>query len=369
MKYTLMKRNLHEWQIKQTLNDAKGVSCTGGSMNNHTYPLLILIFAMVLSACSSKDASRFQDTLQALDTYTGFLQQLKRQDKVSTKDIVDLVKEWRLMSGSVTVCLNRDSINNKNFHTKADYERINTSIMIELDRLIDSSPRCFKDYYNLLDKLSDTKFDDNMNALVESAHAFFSSMDSVTVHKLNKHQTIKIYKNTLDAALSHGIHSKPDLLCFLKSEDVAFRLFLAHLPFWGNVPLNDIKEKTERLTKLLFESTTGEHPVMSQSEIVIFITMRNNRRLLQNAVVCVSDIQKLNFKESNQATAYLWMLLQPWLSIDRFSYALLSPEQKASFERLACEMPQVFTKLESGHFPIDLDELPSLLMKAYLSNS
>ncbi len=368
MKYPLMKTRLQEWQIKQMFNDAKSVSYISGNTNNHTHPLLILIFVLLLAACSSKDTSCFQNTHEALDTYAEFLQQLKLQDIVSTENIVDLAKEWRMMSDSVTACLNRDSINNKNFHIKSDYKRINDSIIIEFDRLIDSSPRCFKEYYNLVDKMSDMKFDDNMNSLAESTHKFFCSLDSVTVRKADKHQVIKIYENTLDTALSHGIQSKPNIYYFLKSEDVAFRLFLTHLPFWGNIPLNNIKEKTEKLTKLLFQSATGEHPVMSKSEIVILMTMRNNRRLLQNADACLSDVQKLNFKESNQATAYLWMLLQPWLSIDGFSYALLSQEQKASLERLTSEMPQVFKKLESGRFPVDLDELPSLLMKAYLSN-
>ena len=96
--------------------------------------------------------------------------------------------------------------------------------------------------------------------------------------------------------------------------------------------------------------------------------MRNNRRLLQNATTCVTDVHKLDFKDSNQATAYLWMLLQPWLSIDRFSYTLLSQEEKKSLEKLATEMPQAFSQLKSGHFPIDLNELPPLLIKAYIDN-
>ena len=96
--------------------------------------------------------------------------------------------------------------------------------------------------------------------------------------------------------------------------------------------------------------------------------MRNNRRLLQNANTCVTDVHKLIFKDSNQATAYLWMLLQPWLSIDSFSYTLLSQEEKESLEKMAAEMPQALSKLEAGHFPIDLNDLPSLLMKAYLGN-
>lgn len=31
-------------------------------------------------------------------------------------------------------------------------------------------------------------------------------------------------------------------------------------------------------------------------------------------------------------------------------------------------MPQAVSKLESGRFPIDLNDLPALLMKAYIDN-
>jgi hypothetical protein len=132
--------------------------------------------------------------------------------------------------------------------------------------------------------------------------------------------------------------------------------------------LNHIKVKTEAQTKNIFEATARNQAIMSKSEIVILMTMRNNRRLLQNANTCVTNVHKMSFKDSNQATAYLWMILQPWLSIDGFSYTLLSQEEKESLEKLAAEMPQAFRQLESGRFPIDLNELPSLLMKAYIDN-
>ena len=368
MKRFSLKRKQRKWQMKYTQHPKCAISFFAKLVNNHTHLLLIFISLLYLLGCSSKENHHFQDSDEAVDAYSDLLHQIRLHDKASTDLIIDLVYEWQTLSDSVFACINRDSINNKNYHAKSAYNIINDSIILELERLIDSNPRSFRDYYHVLNKLSDTELSEEVRGLVASAHQFFHSMDSVTIRQVDKRQTILFYENTLDSALSHHIRSKQDILHFLKSEDIAFRLFLSHLSSWGDMPLDPIKVKTEAQTKSIFESTTKGQEIMSKSEIVILMTMRNSRRLIQNANACMNDVYKLDFKDSNQATAYLWMLLQPWLSIDRFSYMLLSQEEKASLERLAAEMPQVFSRLESGHFPIDLNDLPSLLLKAYLDN-
>lgn len=363
-----LKRRMHKWQMEYAQHPKCTVSFFIRWRNNHTHLLIILISILYLSGCSSKGNHHFQDSDEAVHAYSDLLYQIRLHDRASTDLIIDLVCEWQTLSDSVFACINRGSIDNKNYHTKSAYSMINDSIIFELERLIDSSPRNFKDYYCILNKLSSPELPEEVRNLVTSAHQFFHSMDSDTILQLDKQHTILFYENTLDSALSRNIRSKQDILHFLKSEDIAFRLFLCHLSSWGDLSLDHIKVKTQAQIKSIFESTTRSQEIMSKSEIVILMTMRNNRRLLQNANICVTDVHKLDFKDSNQATAYLWMLLQPWLSIDGFSYTLLSQEEKISLEKLAAEMPQAFSQLKSGHFPIDLNELPPLLIKAYIDN-
>lgn len=368
MKRFSLKRNLHQWQMKYTQYTECAVSLFIGYGKNHTHILLILLSLLFLPSCSSKEGLHFQDSNEAINAYCKLLHRIKLYDKASTDLIIDLAHECRTVSDSVFEYINRDSINNRNYHAKSAYRIINDSIIIELERLIDSSSRNFKDYYHVLDKLSIQKLPKEVESLAVSAHIFFHSMDSVTIHPVDKPHTIQIYENTLNSALAQGIHSKQDILHFLRSEDIAFRLFLVHLSSWGDMSLTNIKTQTEQQAKNIFDSSSRQQPIMSKTEIVVLMTMRNNRRILQNATTCVTDVHRLSFKDSNQATAYLWMLLQPWLSIDRLSYTLLSQEEKESLEKLAAEMPEAVSKLETGHFPIDLNELPSLLMKAYIDN-
>ncbi len=363
-----LKRNLHQWQMKYTQYAGCAASLFIGYRKNHTHTLLMLFSLLFLPSCSSKEGLHFQDSNEAINAYSNLLHRIRLYDQASTDLIVDLAHEWRTVSDSVFACINRDSINNKNYHAKSAYDVINDSIIIEFERLIDGSSHNFKDYYHVLDKLSNQKLPREVEDLVVSAHVFFHSMDSMAIQPVDKRHTIQIYENTLNSALAQGIRSKQDILHFLKSEDIAFRLFLGHLSSWGDISLTNIKTQTEQQVKSIFDSSSRQRPIMSKTEIVVLMTMRNNRRLLQNAATCVTDVHKLSFKDSNQATAYLWMLLQPWLSIDGFSYTLLSQEEKESLEKLAAEMPQSFSKLESGRFPIDLNELPALLMKAYIDN-
>lgn len=368
MKRFSLYRNLHQWQMKYTQRTKCAVSLFIRSGKNHTQMFLILLSLLFLPSCSSKEGLHFRDSNDAINTYSKLLHKIRLYDQTSTDLIIDLAQEYRTVSDSVFICINRDSINNKNYHVKSAYDVINDSIIIELERLIDGSFRNFKDYYHVLDKLSIRELPEEVEILAVSAHIFFRSMDSVAIHPADKCHTIQIYENTLNSALSQGIHLKQDILHLLRSEDIAFRLFLVHLSSWGYTSLANIKTQTEQQVKSIFELSSRQRLIMSKTEIVVLMTMRNNRRLLQNAATCVIDTHKLSFKDSNQATAYLWILLQPWLSIDGFSYTLLSQEEKQSLEKLAAEMPQAVSKLESGRFPIDLNELPSLLMKAYIVN-
>lgn len=62
------------------------------------------------------------------------------------------------------------------------------------------------------------------------------------------------------------------------------------------------------------------------------------------------------------------MLLQPWISFDELSYALLSERQTYALRRLAKETPKAAKQLKSSDFPLEVDGLPALLIKSYITN-
>ena len=69
-----------------------------------------------------------------------------------------------------------------------------------------------------------------------------------------------------------------------------------------------------------------------------------------------------------QAQAYIWMLLQPYSSLDGFCLALLSAEEREQLDMLASQTPDAFRELGRMLHPGDnrLDELPGMLMEAFI---
>lgn len=204
MKQFSLNRNLHQWQMKYTQRAQCVVSLFIGCGKNHTQMFLILLSLLFLSGCSSKERLHFQDSNEAINAYSKLLHKVRLYDQASTDLIIDLAREYRAVSDSVFACVNRDSINNKNYHAKSAYDVINDSIIIELERLIDGSSRNFKDYYHILDKLSDRKLPEEVESLAVSAHIFFRSMDSVAIHPADKRHTIQIYIKSLEKTNKKG---------------------------------------------------------------------------------------------------------------------------------------------------------------------
>lgn len=368
MKQLRMKSALYKWQTKKTRHYKNDAVAVCHRIINQTCMVAILLVSSLVFACSPQNAQQYRNTDEALGDYRNFLHKIENDKKMRIDNLLDLAQNWLVLRDSVSSCFKRDTTGYGNYHADSLYKILSDSIQIEFERLIDEVPRTFNDYRFTLDRLSEPRFDGNIQGLVVSAQSFFRAMDSVRLSEIGKKETVSVYENTLNRSLAHPIQSKQDILDYLKKEDVSFRLFLLHLHSWGDMPLSNIKEKTELQAKRIFEAATQANPVMDKSEVVILMTMRNNRRLLQNASTCIDDLSRITFNEPNQATAYLWMLLQPWLSIDGFAYTLLVQKEKETMAQLADKMPYVFTKLKAGRFPIRTEELPSLLMKAYFSN-
>ena len=57
--------------------------------------------------------------------------------------------------------------------------------------------------------------------------------------------------------------------------------------------------------------------------------MRTVRRLLQNSVECVDNINSREMKTKAQGNAYIWMIIQPFISIDQFSLATMTPLERS----------------------------------------
>lgn len=343
----------------------------GFLLSKDTHPLLhtiwvALLAITLLASCSRSAEHGFRSSEEAIKAYADFLQTVKNTESITTDRLVELTQQWYALDDSVASCITCDSMV---VHAPARQEIIHDSLRFHMGRLIDKRQWTFTDYLTIIELLNRVGTDSVSLPLVASAHRFYAGLDSVPTYGTNAARTIELYQKMLNQTLKDGFQSKADIITFLRKEDMAFRSFLEHLPAYGDIPLDDITTQTGEVIRHIIDLSMKERPLFGKEELVILLTVRNNRRLLQNALVCLDGIQhNSRIADGNRSTAYLWMLLQPWISFDELSYALLSERQTDALRRLAKETPKASKQLKSSGFPLEMNGLPALLIKAYITN-
>ena len=325
-----------------------------------------LLAIILLASCNRSAEHGFHSSEEVFDAYADFLQKVKNTENITTGRLVELVRKWYALDDSVASCIIRDSMK---AHAPARQEIIHDSLRFYMGRLIDKRQWAFTDYLTIIESLNRVEVDTFSLPLVASAHRFYAGLDSVPTYGTNAEQTVVQYQKMLGRTLKDGFQSKADIITFLQEEDMAFRSFLEHLPAYGDIPLDDITTQTGKVIRHIIDLSMKEQPLFHKEELVILLTVRNNRRLLQNALVCLDEIWRDRYiADSNRSMAYLWMLVQPWISFDELSYTLLSERQTDALHRLAKETSKATRKLKHSDFPLEVDELPALLIKAYITN-
>lgn len=330
----------------------------------HTAWIAMLAIILLVS-CHHSEGHGFHSSEEAINAYTFFLQKVKNTEKATADKLVELAQEWYVLDDSVANCIIHDSITT---HTSVGYEMIKDSLRFHMGKLVDKGRWTLTDYLTVIEKLQKVEIDAATLSLASSMHRFYSRVDSVQTYGVNAAQTIYLYQKMLNRTLATGLHSKTDTFGFLQEEDAAFRSFLEHLSVYGDIPLDDITQQTGEVIQRIIDLSIKEPQLFGKEELIILLTVRNNRRLLQNAIVCLDEIQRNHMTDSNRSTAYLWMLVQPWISFDELSYALLSKEQMRALHRLAIATPKAVNSLKHSGFPLEVNELPALLIKTYITN-
>ena len=144
----------------------------------------------------------------------------------------------------------------------------------------------------------------------------------------------------------------------------------------SNVPVHDMQQLTEK-TSRLFErlySSVGRKSDEVNDRTMLYLTMRFNRRIMQNAIACREDI--LNNKKLNQQqrVSYRWMLIQPYVSIDEYSTAALTEKQREELMIISKELPTLLTRLDNQKKTKEQEDklvntLSDYFLKSYISST
>ena len=324
-------------------------------------PLAALLSVFILSACTSDNGNRtFHSSAEAAKFYHDYLSDIKQKDNLSIEELSVEINRWRLLSDSVLICLRRDTVYKPHANYVGYCRLVHDSIRDEMIRFALSEPRTLRDVIYLKEHTSPYADNEELLAMAKSIQTFFASLDSMPIYPGDKNKVLSDYQHFLSGTLKNGIQSRDDMLAFFREEDRYFRTFLSHLHELGSSDMTDITKDTERCCIAVFQSKD-----IPKEEATLYMTLRTSRRLVQNAVTCMDYIHegKISWND-DQAQAYVWMLLQPYSSIDALGIALLSDTDKATLYRLAEETPETIGQLYGTADEDDcLEALPELLIK------
>lgn len=327
--------------------------------------LIVLYVGLNMSSCASNDMN-FSDDVEALEAYQNFLHEIKGKE-ISNTDVytADLMK-FKQMTDTVYKFLKKDSVFLQEPNKVARFSLLHDSIKYELTRLTETWRYSYDDVVSIKLNTSSFKDDQELMEAVKEAEPFFLSLDSIQFLSEDKETTIARYRHLLRIFSENGVTSKNDMLSFIREEDAIFNSFLSHLYEINDEPVADITNATEGICNSIFDAARqGKIPA---KDVMIYMSMRTVRRLLKNSAVCITDINKNQLKNKEQGNAYLWMILQPFICIDQFSIATITPQEKSNLNYIISQM-QKSSKFAKT-FEIDQRSLsyllPQQLLKMYV---
>lgn len=131
--------------------------------------------------------------------------------------------------------------------------------------------------------------DEELHHAAGEIRPFFNSLDNLPLHKGNKEEILAAYRMLLTRTIRNGIHSRNELITYITKEDAIFRAFLSHLHDFEGESMADITRGTEQCCSQIFFA--AERKEITYREAMLYLTMRTNRRQIQNMQICIEDVR------------------------------------------------------------------------------
>lgn len=325
----------------------------------------ILNATFLLTSCASKGSVESAwDVEIAFRRYDALLDQLRETEAQKPKEFSASIADWLTLSDSIfTLCMD-DSTQQAHNPYPSRFCRTADSIRTELTRIASNSNYTLKDVVQIKYATSLHIYKACKVVPDTADAAFFKRMDEEIPYRYDKAELLYRYSSFLDGCLRHGIHSDERLNDFLQAEDRLFRTFLLHIHEWKDVSVKEITEKTQSLCDSISHSVTkGE---LSRTRTLVRMTMRSNRRLLQNADFCLQSYARGDKLSDEQLHAYQYMILQPYYTIDNFAMSILDVQQVKALQDMADRIQSLSKKGRLFEEASGLANLPTLLIKIFL---
>ena len=207
------------------------------------------------------------------------------------------------------------------------------------------------------------------DAIYQDAVKFYEKLDEYPIYP-DLASTLKAYSKLLGSA--KGFQQGEELMKFIAMEDKCFRSLMKYLSAVDTEQLQKLTAATTQVFDGLY-SSVGNLTDEVNDRTMLYLSMRFNRRIIQNAQACHEDVKAGKRLSVVQRANYRWMLIQPFMAIDDYSAAVLTPSQAETLLSLSDELPKLLEKLDSKRQVSSKENnltgmLADYFMKSYLSS-
>lgn len=332
---------------------------------NYFYLLVTLSF---ISCNSKKEMPEIFNREDALTAYEEFKNKLHSSDRSSTIKLLNNLKEWKVLEDTVLHFLIIDSTQDQ-IHEIQDMSRcavIRNDITNEIIRLTDSQLHTYSDIIYIQQSFNEYSLREKCPDLFHHAECFFNELTTKTHVKKTAHEIMTEYANRLLYWKSRGFSSRQDILDFIKEEDSLFVNFIDHLYEYDSQSVKTIITMTDYISELMFRA--ADEKELDIKELRIYMGVRTNRRLIQNATKCTDAIRLNQIKTPEQADMTVSILLNPYSNYNRICTGLHTKSQIEALHVLGKQISPMISYLkQQGLIKKNLpDSLPNKIIKEHI---
>ena len=338
------------------------------TQSSFIFHLFFLCSFLCFSCSTISNDYDFKSSDEALDCYRAEREKIHSLGECNASQLLAVVNEWKEISDTVYHYIERDPAFKAHVGLSLDFMEITDSIKIGLEKLGNKDTWTMKDMALLKFSGQDARENPDLKAIIKKAETFYEAIDKVDCSTSeNEKVRLRQYETFLEHYAKYEFVSAEDMKTFIRLENTYFQWFLQALPVLNDMDLSPIAKMTESICRNIFKAASENH--IEDREALVYMSMRTNRRVISNARVCANYITKGRVKDESQANAYLWMVVQPYLSIDSFSASVLTAKEKEYLFSLAEYYPRLALMLHKSKLADReiTDLLPSRMVRLYIA--
>lgn len=331
--------------------------------------LTVLLMGMVIYGCSKNEGKyEFQSSKEAIKCCHSKLYELTAKKEASIEDLSIIINDFFELKDSCYSIFLKDTTFDYSGELAVEFVGVSDSIQKAIINLAMSKPRSMTDVVDL--KVGTANERKRLMATKNyiEVEKYFDSLDELPLLP-DTRTTIAEYLKLLEKNIPVDEQA---ITMFLAREDQCFRSLLKYFP---NIP-QDIVQTITNNTVEVFDNLedsllTHNHLSGMDDKMMIYMTMRLNRRIIQNATSCYQQV-KNGTKLSQYASGnYRWMLMQPFMAIDQTSMAAITDGQIKSMKEIAKELPVLLAELDGNErrkiSKEESDKLSAILSEFFLN--